>query len=871
MVDATTIYFPGNLAGADTLAGLRAVPSAPLLTDAAFLVRGGVSEGDGQGGVFTWVPGSLEVDNNSSVIRPSDLTPLQAGRWIKIDGQSSGGDSFSFITANGMEIPASLTLLQTSSYETAGDGGQALFARRQAMEVIGPFANTFTDSAGFRWEQLPEDGHIFRMQTFGVKSYCNAGSVTGTAGQVTENTNRAKRTMRHVAWMWQNGRGRYTVQLPPFAIAIDDALPAFNRADDGSMRQIQMTIQGSGRNYGPDNGSAIYMSNGNVPAFFVCGARGVKFKDFGIFGPNGVYGFRYTPSADELLRRKVGVEAQPWWNRGGVMRDQRYSPCGGIVIEPFGNAPPDSGGYPGYADHYGAPSYLVSSGVSVENVYFECLIVGVANGISVNLQNCDDVHITDCRWNRVKVCAAYGTSQTRGCTVTRPMVQYADTAIDCATYGSGGGAFPTVDKATFVSIRDLGKSHSDNPVMFTNTYAEQCWRLGSYQLSTGYWTVSFLQNQLIRLMDPEIQFGSGKTVDCHVDVNGPLIMTGGFCGTYSGAGANKQQSLSLRITQTLSMKDMAVENPPVVCDANSAGFKSSIEYENMGLRLEGVGGAIGMRHRHRGNLLNMSIYGSLHAQQGTIIDGSQSGLNSRRYIVGNDVQVLSLEASTAVVVDETTGTFTFTASDPARYAVNEQLTSSTAWMGEAYDGTLTLGMAGSVIGRVVSIVGSVITCCNAPYHFSSGNYQIGVTRYPIVQPECLATTTAGSTAVTITAGTPSLAYAANQRISGITGPGVAVMIAGNVIESRTGNNIVLKKAATVTATNVLLYDAELMIESAYSDAIPTEMSVQGRFVRNRREGAADANNMSIEGWLATANASPGTWEPRYRSKVSPAT
>ena len=80
-----TIYFPGNIATVQTVAALRLLPSASLNTDASALSQGRDTDGDGRGGVWTWVPASLETDNGNTIVKPADLTSLQAGRWKLVD------------------------------------------------------------------------------------------------------------------------------------------------------------------------------------------------------------------------------------------------------------------------------------------------------------------------------------------------------------------------------------------------------------------------------------------------------------------------------------------------------------------------------------------------------------------------------------------------------------------------------------------------------------------------------------------------------------------------------------------------------------------------------------------------------------------
>lgn len=112
------IDFPGNLASVATVADLRAVPSSQFLEGDLYITRGGGSIGDFLGGLFAWRASSLTADNGVSVIKPNDITSLQAGRWIAIG----------YIGAGGMVVAptlAALKALPTSAGVTTYDG--ALF------------------------------------------------------------------------------------------------------------------------------------------------------------------------------------------------------------------------------------------------------------------------------------------------------------------------------------------------------------------------------------------------------------------------------------------------------------------------------------------------------------------------------------------------------------------------------------------------------------------------------------------------------------------------------------------------------------------------------------------------------------------------
>jgi len=66
------------------IADLRILPIIGVRLGDQVLVTGSVTVADHGGGLYIWNDDSLEVDNGSTVIKPTVLDPLQSGRWYKI-------------------------------------------------------------------------------------------------------------------------------------------------------------------------------------------------------------------------------------------------------------------------------------------------------------------------------------------------------------------------------------------------------------------------------------------------------------------------------------------------------------------------------------------------------------------------------------------------------------------------------------------------------------------------------------------------------------------------------------------------------------------------------------------------------------------
>lgn len=78
---AQAVVAAGNIA---TIAALRAVAHASLTSGYGVTVRGYYADHDGGGGVYLWSSTSTAADNTGTVIRPTALTSIQAGRWVRV-------------------------------------------------------------------------------------------------------------------------------------------------------------------------------------------------------------------------------------------------------------------------------------------------------------------------------------------------------------------------------------------------------------------------------------------------------------------------------------------------------------------------------------------------------------------------------------------------------------------------------------------------------------------------------------------------------------------------------------------------------------------------------------------------------------------
>lgn len=135
-----TIVLPplpiNRLDSAANIAALRAIPSASLENGQDIAVDGSVSVGDGFGGLFTWSELSTETDDAVTVIKPTDVSPMAAGRWILTGGALSNNIVSNLISTDDGKGVGLVGLDQTATYPDSTLG--AYFSKIRNINA-GPF------------------------------------------------------------------------------------------------------------------------------------------------------------------------------------------------------------------------------------------------------------------------------------------------------------------------------------------------------------------------------------------------------------------------------------------------------------------------------------------------------------------------------------------------------------------------------------------------------------------------------------------------------------------------------------------------------------------------------------------------------------
>lgn len=170
---ASIIQFPGNLASVSNLAALRALPSFENDAGADVLVEGGVASGDGAGGTYVWSASSLEADDGTRVIRPSDLTTLQAGRWKFIGASTVLGAKTSLAALKATPITETAPTLVTAA------------GRVDYAFVLGDFTGQADDARVVKLNDVPLVTGALVRQTAASLTGVRGGTVANALDRIT--------------------------------------------------------------------------------------------------------------------------------------------------------------------------------------------------------------------------------------------------------------------------------------------------------------------------------------------------------------------------------------------------------------------------------------------------------------------------------------------------------------------------------------------------------------------------------------------------------------------------------------------------------------------------------------------------------------
>jgi hypothetical protein len=183
-----------------TIATLRTLPVAPLVSNVSVAISGYYAAADGGGGTFTWAPASTAADDGGSVIKPAGVSG--AGRWVRVvngplsirmfgakgDGATNDGPSiraaYLATTALGgraLRCPAGTFIIGSTVAPTSGvtfEGGRDCIVKSAGDGPAVLFDADGTSNVGFRGIKVdgtrannPTNGQVAIHLRFAVNSF----------------------------------------------------------------------------------------------------------------------------------------------------------------------------------------------------------------------------------------------------------------------------------------------------------------------------------------------------------------------------------------------------------------------------------------------------------------------------------------------------------------------------------------------------------------------------------------------------------------------------------------------------------------------------------------------------------------------------
>ena len=620
-------------------------------------------------------------------------------------------------------------------------------------------------------------------------------------------------------------------------------LRCFRLNGGAAFHYITLTVEGNAASGGYVTGRTVGFktSNGDNPAIILNSGRQCSFKNFVVRGPNGIT----LPSYAQLVDDSVS----PWFNPTGALRDTRYSPCAGIVIDPFkaGGVPAD-GGYPGMSGYY--VENRGSSITTIDGVELSGYIVGIMLSPSGSTQNNDGLSIRKCTFLGNKVPIAIGQDQCRNVNVLENYCLGAQVFCDGGIYGAQTGVMPNIsdsliDYAKFILSFNAGRGPGTLRGCFAeSTLSIGCWSGSGYPLN--------IDECFLKLVRPDSV--SIKSVDTVMTNDSPVVFNGG-CLTYYN---NTPERAFFYNHATIVFNGTMFDGLPAFNKPNLSRINS------MPMRYMGLGGSYGVSQEITDliSTVGISTYSAMLSPNGRLREPS---INASRELTNEEGWIYNFVETKTVTVG-VNGTATFTATDAGAYAVGDYIGSLTAHTLEIAPDVTRSGGGYSPLGRVTSIVGATITLGGCRKSLSTGSQDIYHQRLGTIRRRSTGDIASGSNSITNV--TDIATWAVGDWIRGAGIP------SGARVTNKSGTTLTISRNATATGAGQKIYDALLQLTGTQRWAVGAPASGvwwQDDELKAVEVGGAqpDANNLIIDRYRCVTSGSPGTWVTLYAKTTSP--
>jgi hypothetical protein len=579
-----------------------------------------------------------------------------------------------------------------------------------------------------------------------------------------------------------------TLLFPSGLFLVKNLLIYKDEDSDGEYEFVTMTIEGATAVHDvsttPGATTIFYTNDGTAFTLGVQKGRNVSIKNISFLGS--------SPISGDYKNTIEWTDTD--WTTG--VRNNRYSPHAGIVIDPLHADVTSLNRYPGMTDYYTNNSAGGTSEVLIEGCHIRQYVVGVMVSPSAHTQNCDNIVFRDGSAYANRSFWASGQNQSRANQIVN-LYSLGQTkyVTNCAEYGSQQGTPPNMTGCNIAGshkyIYEINGLFSG--MQITDCYFESLYSLGRTAASSL--PVIFRGCQII-LDRPDVS----ETFASPVIAEGSEVdFIGGSLERFDNenAGAFQFNLYLLKFAGTTIAGGVPT---------NQASRKGIMHFDNVYF-INGLGSSYLWESQHifsgdLGDYKNKFIIPGMVLRLNNDVDFQS---------IDNKLDYIFTESKT-INIDTTAHTAYFLATTPAKYQVRDLLTVSNS----VDDATDIYSTSTTSIGWVYAISGDTIKLKYVPYGADeSTTYNISITRIPKLICRTLGDVTSGSSTIT-NVNYQLYTFDVGSRIKGTGIPD------GAVVTAVSGTNITISENATATNTNVELYDAK--VKATVHSRFPTVLS-----------------------------------------------
>lgn len=533
-------------------------------------------------------------------------------------------------------------------------------------------------------------------------------------------------------------------------------------------------------------GQATSISVDNVDGFgfHIMKGREIKIEDITFLGQGP------TPVGSQAL---TWTESQ--WTTG--VRNNRYSPHAGIVIDGYHSSVTSLNQYPGMSGFYTNSSTGGTSMVTLRNCGFKKFAAAIIEGAAGAVQNGDNIKASDCYFEYNNVAWACGQTQSRANTIENCYFLIHRRIVDGITYGSQQGTPPNVVRSNFAGVTKY--LYAINGAFSGMTWQE-CYSEGTFSLGRSVsGSVQFTDCEI--MMSPgDIGFSTPRAAEGDI-----VSFKGGRFGYFDNIS---------NMAIPFAVKNLSFDGVTLLClptNLNPTVFDVLLNktvFNNC--RFIGA--------NQLGDTWGANTYNKI--EHTNVFNNTTIVMPGTKYIYEHpDYQTLYESKSPKIETYSTetktlkinTGAITayFLSSTPSIYRVNDVLliSNTVSWTGDE-----SLYASGpTVLGEVTGISVDTVKLKYVPYGVDeSTSYDILIARIPHYLPKFYGDITNGSNSVV------NAKFGIIQPVIGdwvkATGVPTATRIT-NIV----GTTITLSRNATATATTTEFGDAKVYTESKTGD------------------------------------------------------